>query len=59
MCISMEDRVAKAATAATAAAKANEFAAKLIAKGKLTLEEIAECSELPFNEVKALAERSS
>ena len=57
MCKSMEDRI-NAAAAATAKAKAIEFAAKLIARGKQTLEEIAEDSNLPLDEVKALAEKS-
>ena len=59
MCKSMEDRINAAATAAaTAKAKAIEFATKLIARGKQTLEEIAEDSNLPLDEVKALAEKS-
>ena len=57
MCQSMEDRI-NAATAATATAKAIEFALKLIARGRQTLEEIAEDSGLPLDEVKALAEKN-
>ena len=53
MCKSMEDRIN-----ATAKAKAIEFATKLIAKGKMTIEEIAECSSLPIDEVKSLAEKN-
>ena len=57
MCKSMEDRI-NAATAAAAAAAAIDIALKMILKGKLTLEEIAECSNLPLDEVKALAEKN-
>lgn len=48
MCKSMEDRLN---------AKAMEIALKLIARGKQTLEEIAEDSSLSLDEVKALAEK--
>ena len=50
---SMEDRI----NAATAA-QAIEFALGMILKGKLSLEEIAEYSKLPLDEVKALAEKN-
>lgn len=57
MCKSMEDRI-KATAAATAAETAVEIALKLIARGKQTLEEIAEDSNLPIDEVKSLAEKN-
>ncbi len=49
MCKSMEDRIN---------AKAVEIALKMIARGKQTLEEIAEDSSLPIDEVKTLAEKN-
>lgn len=57
MCKSMEDRI-NAATASTAAAKTIEFALKMIVKGKLSLDEIAEYSGLSLDEIKALAEKN-
>ena len=53
MCKSMEDRIN-----AMAAATAIDIAIKMILKGKMTLEEIAECSNLPVDEVKILAEKN-
>ena len=61
MCKSMEDRINAATAAATVAAttaKAIDMAIKMISKGKLTLEEIAEYSNLPIDEVKILAEKN-
>ena len=69
MCKSMEDRInaataaaaaaaAAAATAKATTAKAVDVAFKLIARGKLSLEEIAEDSGLSLDEVKALAEKN-
>ena len=49
MCKSMEDRIN---------AKAIEIMTKMIARGKLSLEEIAEDSGLPLEEIKALAEKN-
>ena len=49
MCKSMEDRIN---------AKTIEFALKMIVKGKLSFDEIAEYSGLPLDEIKALAEKN-
>ncbi|MDE7295120.1 MAG: hypothetical protein K2N72_11905 [Oscillospiraceae bacterium] len=57
MCQSMEDRI-KAETAAASAAQAIEFALRMIARGKMSLEDIAECCDLSLDEVKALAEKN-
>ena len=57
MCQSMEDRI-KAATAAATAAQAIEIALGMILKGKLSLEEIAEYSKLPIDEIRSLAEKN-
>lgn len=53
MCRSMEERIN-----AAAADKTVEIATKMIARGKLSLEEIAEYSGLPLEEIKALAEKN-
>ena len=53
MCKSMEDRIK-----AMAATTAIDIAIKMILKGKMTLEEIAECSNLSVDEVKTLAEKN-
>lgn len=57
MCQSMEDRI-KAETAAASAAQAIEIALRMIARGKMSLEDIAECCDLSLDEVKALAEKN-
>ena len=57
MCQSMEDRI-KAETAAETAAQAIEIALGMILKGKLSLEEIAEYSKLPIDEIRSLAEKN-
>lgn len=54
MCQLVDELIAKHEVA-----KANEFATKLIARGKQTLEEIAEDSGLSLDEVKALAAKAN